>query len=74
MFGISTDKNLTATHLVRYNELTTNKVAVLLVDQKRDKRDIVLRMHDDYLQRISERHDAPNTYSYFVVKRMNIAV
>lgn len=52
-FVISADKRPTGSHPGRYNAPTTNEVAVLLVDQECDRRDIVLRTHDDQLKRIS---------------------
>ncbi|KAJ8723199.1 hypothetical protein PYW08_003111 [Mythimna loreyi] len=63
-FVISADRRPIAAHPGRYNAPTTNEVAVLLVDQECDKRDIVLRTHDDRLQRISETHRAYDSLQY----------
>ncbi|CAG4984962.1 unnamed protein product [Colias eurytheme] len=63
-FIISADRRPIAAHPGRYNAPTTNEVAVVLVDQECDKRDIVLRTHDDRLQRISETHRAYDSLQY----------
>ncbi|GFR04453.1 helitron_like_N domain-containing protein [Trichonephila clavata] len=54
--AINTDQRPSAEHRGHHNEPTTNEVSVLLVNQDCDKRDIVLRRHDNRLQRISETH------------------
>ncbi|XP_045498452.1 uncharacterized protein LOC123696361 [Colias croceus] len=63
-FIISADRRPIAAHPGRYNAPTTNEVAVVLFDQECDKRDIVLRTHDDRLQRISETHRAYDSLQY----------
>ncbi|KAJ2941595.1 hypothetical protein O0L34_g14649 [Tuta absoluta] len=63
-FVIHADKRPTTAHPGRYNAPTANEVAVLLVDQENDKRDIVLRARDDRLQRINETHRSYDTLQY----------
>ncbi|XP_036347381.1 uncharacterized protein LOC118756745, partial [Rhagoletis pomonella] len=63
-FVITADKRPIGSHPGRYNAPTTNEVAVLLVDQDCDRRDIVICTHDDRLQRISETHRAYDSLQY----------
>lgn len=63
-FVISADRRPTAEHSGRHNAPTANEVAVVLVDQECDKRDIVLRTRDDRLQRITETHRAYDALQY----------
>ncbi|KAL0860565.1 hypothetical protein ABMA27_009936 [Loxostege sticticalis] len=63
-FVINADRRPAASHLGRYNAPSTNEVAVLLVDQECDKRDVVLRSRENRLQRISETHRAYDALQY----------
>ncbi|KAL0882000.1 hypothetical protein ABMA27_001749 [Loxostege sticticalis] len=63
-FVINADRRPAAGHLGRYNAPSTNEVAVLLVDQECDKRDVVLRSRENRLQRISETHRAYDALQY----------
>lgn len=51
-------------HRGRYNDPTTDEVAVLIVGQEFDKRDIVLHSRNSTLQRISETHRAYDALQY----------
>ncbi|GFX57340.1 ATP-dependent DNA helicase [Trichonephila clavipes] len=53
---INANRRPSAEHRGHHNEPTTNEVSVLLVNQDCDKQDIVLRRHDNRVQRISETH------------------
>lgn len=53
---ISADRGPKDEHRGQYNAPTTNEVAVLLVDQECDGRDIVVHIQDNRLQRISKTH------------------
>ncbi|KAJ8716825.1 hypothetical protein PYW07_003452 [Mythimna separata] len=63
-FVIRADRRPITAHPGWCNAPTTNEVAVVLVDQECDKRDIVLRTHDDRLRRISETHRAYDSLQY----------
>jgi len=43
----------TKDHPGRYNAPTVNEVAILMVEQECERRDIIIRSRDDKLQRIS---------------------
>lgn len=51
-------------HRGRYNAPTTNEVAVLLVDDDKGSRDIVLNCRDGRLQRVSELHRSYDPLQY----------
>ena len=51
-------------HSGRYNAPTVNEVAVLMVGQECEKRDIVLHSKDNRLQRISEIHRSYDPLQY----------
>ncbi|GFV80810.1 hypothetical protein TNCV_1901251 [Trichonephila clavipes] len=61
---INADRRPSAEHRGRHNEPTTNEVSVLLVNQDCDKRDLVLRRHNNRLQRISEIHRSYDSLQY----------
>ncbi|KAI8430405.1 LOW QUALITY PROTEIN: hypothetical protein MSG28_000688 [Choristoneura fumiferana] len=61
---ISADRRPAAGHAGRYNAPATNEVAVVLMDQEYDRRDVMLRTRDDRLQRISETHRAYDSLQY----------
>lgn len=61
---INADRRPSAEHPGRHNEPTTNEVSVLLANQDCDKRDIILRRHDNQLQRISETHRSYDALQY----------
>lgn len=63
-FVISADRRPASGHAGRYNAPATDEVAVVLVDQECDRRDVVLRTRDDRLQRISETHRAYDSLQY----------
>lgn len=51
-------------HRGRHNAPVADEVAVVLVDQECERRDIVLRIRDDRLQRILETHRAYDALQY----------
>ncbi|KAE9522517.1 hypothetical protein AGLY_017082 [Aphis glycines] len=51
-------------HRGRYNASSTSEVAVIIIGQQFDKRDIVLRCRDDNLQIISELHRSYDSLQY----------
>lgn len=51
-------------HRGRYNAPTANEVAVLIVDEEKGPRDIVLRTQDGQLQRVSELHRSYDALQY----------
>lgn len=53
---IHADKKPQREHRGRFNAPTANEVAVVLVDQHFDRRDIILESRSNSLQRISEIH------------------
>ncbi|XP_045511060.1 uncharacterized protein LOC123705982 [Colias croceus] len=61
---IKADRRPAEEHRGRYNAPVADEVAVILVDQECDRRDIVLRTHDDRLQRIYETHRAYDALQY----------
>ena len=61
---IKADRRPVGEHRGRYNAPVADEVAVILVDQESDRRDIVLRTHDDRLQRIYETHRAYDALQY----------
>lgn len=76
-FVINVDKISSATYLGQHNAptnnaLTNNEVAVLLVDQRCDKMDIVLHMSDDRLRRVSETRRSYDTHLYFIAQKMAV--
>ncbi|KAL0852606.1 hypothetical protein ABMA27_016944 [Loxostege sticticalis] len=63
-FVIHADKKPQREHKGRFNAPTANEVAVVLVDQHFDRRDIILESRSNSLQRISEIHRAYDTLQY----------
>ncbi|GBP42624.1 ATP-dependent DNA helicase pif1 [Eumeta japonica] len=61
---IKADRRPAEEHRGRYNAPVVDEVAVILVDQECDRRDIVLRSHDDRLQRICETHRSYDALQY----------
>ncbi|GBP82283.1 hypothetical protein EVAR_86637_1 [Eumeta japonica] len=61
---IKADRRPAEEHRGRYNAPVVDEVAVILVDQKCDRRDIALRSHDDRLQRICETHRSYDALQY----------
>ncbi|KAL8616748.1 hypothetical protein ACOMHN_017785 [Nucella lapillus] len=51
-------------HERRYNEPTTDEVAILIVGQQFEKRDIVIHKRDSSLQRVSETHRSYDALQY----------
>ncbi|XP_053595538.1 uncharacterized protein LOC128667851 [Microplitis demolitor] len=61
---INADRKPISDHKGRYNKPSTNEVAVVLVDQECQKRDIVLSLRTGDLQRISETHRSYDALQY----------
>ncbi|XP_053592995.1 uncharacterized protein LOC103575583 [Microplitis demolitor] len=61
---INADRKPISDHKGRYNKPSTNEVAVVLVDQECQKRDIVLFLRTGDLQRISETHRSYDALQY----------
>ncbi|XP_063912265.1 uncharacterized protein LOC135129114 [Zophobas morio] len=61
---IQADRKPATAHTGRYNAQTTSEVALVIVGQQFDKRDIVLQNHDNKLHRISELHRSYDALQY----------
>ena len=61
---IHADKRPVDAHKGRYNNPTTSEVALVIVGQEFEKRDIVLNSMDNKLMRISETHRAYDALEY----------
>ncbi|XP_063924679.1 uncharacterized protein LOC135138632 [Zophobas morio] len=61
---IHADRKPANAHIGRYNAQTTSEVALVIVGQQFDKRDIVLQNHDNKLHRISELHRSYDALQY----------
>lgn len=61
---IHADKKPAGSHEGRFNEPTTNEVALVIVGQQFKNRDIVIRSHADKLQHISELHRSYDALQY----------
>lgn len=61
---IHADRKTVNSHVGRYNSPVANEVALVMVGQEFEKRDIVLQSHDNRLKRISELHRAYDTLQY----------
>ncbi|XP_047534370.1 uncharacterized protein LOC125069008 [Vanessa atalanta] len=61
---IYADRTPQKQHQERYDSPTTNEVAVLLVDEDKGPRDIILHSKDDQLKRVSELHRAYDPLQY----------
>ncbi|KAL4132202.1 hypothetical protein QTP88_009407 [Uroleucon formosanum] len=61
---IHTDRKPANRHKDCYNAATTNEVALVIVGQQFEKRDIIIQSHDNLLQRISELHRSYDALQY----------
>ncbi|XP_053598610.1 uncharacterized protein LOC128668835 [Microplitis demolitor] len=61
---INADKKPSGEHRGRFNAQMAKEVAVIIVGQNFEKRDIILNSRDDKLKRISEIHRAYDTLQY----------
>lgn len=61
---IHADKQPASAYSGRFNAPTCSEVAVVIVGQQFEKRDIILQSHDNKLQRISELHRSYETLQY----------
>jgi hypothetical protein len=61
---ISADKKPVWEHARRFNEPLTNEVAIVIVGNEFDKRDIVLEKKNNQLQRVAETHRSYDALQY----------
>lgn len=61
---INAEKKPPESHRGRFNAPTSNEVALVIVGQQFEKRDIILESHDNSLQRISEIHRSYDALQY----------
>ena len=61
---ISADKRLAWRHARRFNEPSTNEVAVIIVGNEFDRRDIILEKKNNQLQRVAETHRSYDALQY----------
>ena len=61
---VSEEKRPLGEHERRYNAPVVNEVAALLVNEQHGKRDIVLKLRDERLTRISETHRSYDALQY----------
>lgn len=61
---INADRKPASAHSGCYNKPSTNEVAVLLVDQHYERRDIVLSTKNGFLKRICETHRSYDALQY----------
>ncbi|XP_065356368.1 uncharacterized protein LOC135950766 [Calliphora vicina] len=61
---IRADRKPAEAHSGRFNEPSCSEVALVIVGQQFEKRDIILKSHDNKLQRISELHKSYDTLQY----------
>lgn len=59
---IRADRKPTTEHRGRYNAPTTSEVALVIVGQEIEKRDIILHSRDTKLTRIGETHRAYDSF------------
>lgn len=61
---IKADKAPNGMHKKRFNEPTQNEVAIIMVNDECDSRDIILRKRDTTLQRVRETHRSYDALQY----------
>ena len=61
---IRADKRPAAEHERRYNAPVTDEVAIIMVDEQHERRDIVLQKRSGHLERICETHRAYDSLQY----------
>ena len=61
---INAERKPPDSHRGRFNAPTSNEVALVMVGQQFEKRDIILESHDNSLQRISEIHRSYDALQY----------
>ncbi|KAL4134836.1 hypothetical protein QTP88_006539 [Uroleucon formosanum] len=69
---IQADRKPANGHKGCYNAATTNEVALVIVGQQFEKRDIIIQSHDNRLQRISELHRYYDALQYPLMKELDI--
>ncbi|GBP96297.1 hypothetical protein EVAR_7580_1 [Eumeta japonica] len=67
----ASDRTPQTAHRGRYNAPTVNEVAVLLVDEDKGPRDIVLHGRDGQLKRVSELHRSYDPLQYPIIDALN---
>lgn len=61
---IKADRTPVGEHERRFNAPIVNEVAIIMVDQQHDKRDIIIQRRNDTLQRVSETHRLYDALQY----------
>lgn len=61
---IKADKPPIGQHKGQFNSPTTNEVAIVMIDQEANSRDIIIQRRNDQLQRVSETHSWYDTLQY----------
>ncbi|KIH47189.1 hypothetical protein ANCDUO_22754 [Ancylostoma duodenale] len=64
---IRADKTPVGEHERRFNAPTVNEVAVVMVGDEFDRRDIIIQKRNDSLQRISETHRSYDALQYTII-------
>lgn len=64
---IRADKRPTGEHEKRYNAPTIDEVAIIIVGEEFDDRDIILHRRNDNIQRVSETHRSYDALQYPVI-------
>lgn len=64
---IKADKTPTGEHERRYNAPTINEVAIVMVGQEFERRDIIIQRRNESLQRISETHRSYDALQYPII-------
>ena len=64
---IRADKRPSGEHARRFNTPSTNEVAILMVGEPHDRRDILIHQRDARLQRVSDTHRSYDALQYPVI-------
>ena len=64
---IRADKKPTGEHPGRFNEPVTNEVAIVIVGNEFDRRDIILEKRNNQLQRVAETHRSYDALQYPII-------
>jgi len=62
--AINVDRKYANGHKGCYNAATANEVALVIVGQQFEKKDIIIQSHDNRLQRISKLHRSYDALQY----------
>lgn len=64
---IRADKTPTGEHARRYNAPTINEVAIVIVGEEFDNRDIIIHRRNDTIQRVAETHRSYDALQYPII-------